>query len=444
MRKTLFVLLCVSVFGFNALAQTTNPSRPRVSTSPTPSADSQTQNPTTTGKKRPVLIGDTQQRTNPTPNATPQINSTPTNPDEVIEDDEVIRVETNLVTLPVSVLDRDGRFVSGLRQQDFQIFEDGVPQKIENFASVEQPFTVVLLIDVSPSTQYKITEIQDAAIAFVNQLRQNDRVVVISFDERVHVLSPVTNNRALLRNAILQADFGNGTSLYEAVDNALSRQLRQIEGRKAIVMFTDGVDTTSRRASFESTIREAEESEALIYPIRYDTYSDMGGGGVWGGGGGGGYPNQYPRRRRGGGRRLGDILGDILSGGGGGVYGGGGYPQGGGSAGGSREDYARGAQYLQQLAQNSGGRVFQANSTANLDAAFSGIAEELRRQYTIGYYPENAGQVGQRKQVKVRVSRPNAVVRAKNSYIVGGTAAQNNLPPTRKQQPPRILNRLPY
>ena len=442
MRKTLFVLLCVSVFSFNALAQTTNPSRPRVSPSPSPSTDAQTQNPTpTTEKKRPVLIGNTPQRTNPTPTSSPQTNSTPTNPEEVIEDDEVIRVETNLVTIPVAVLDRDGRFVSGLRQQDFQIFEDGVPQKIENFASVEQPFTVVLLIDVSPSTQYKITEIQDAAITFVNQLRQNDRVIVISFDERVHVLSPVTNNRSILRNAILQADFGNGTSIYEAVDNALNRQLKQIEGRKAIVLFTDGVDTTSRRASYESTIREAEESEALIYPIRYDTFSDMGGGGIWSGGGGGGYPNQYPRRRRGGGRRLGDILGDILSGGGG--YGGGGYPQGGGSAGGSREDYVRGARYLEELAQNSGGRSFQANTTANLDAAFSGIAEELRRQYTLGYYPETAGQAGQRKQIKVRVSRPNAVVRAKNSYIVGGVGAQNNLPPTRRQAP-QILNRLPY
>lgn len=438
MRKIFFVLLCVSLFTFNALAQTTNPSRPRISPSPTPSVDSTTPdaNPSTTPTKRPpVLIGDTK-RTNPPTSPTP-----PTNPETIVEDDnEVIRVETNLVTLPVSVLDRDGRFVSGLRQQDFQIFEDNVPQKIENFATVEQPFTVVLLIDVSPSTQYKITEIQDAAIAFVNQLRQNDRVVVISFDERVHVLSPVTNNRAILRNAILQADFGNGTSLYEAVGDALNRQLRQIEGRKAVVLFTDGVDTTSRRASYESTVRDAEESEALIYPIRYDTYSDMGGGRSSGGGGyPNQYPNQYPRRRRGG-RRLGDILGDILSGGS--VYGGN-YPQGGGSAGGSPEDYARGRQYLDELARNSGGRIFQANSTGNLEAAFSGIAEELRRQYTLSYYPENAGQPGQRKQIRVRVSRPNAVVRAKTSYIVGGTGAPIK-PTTVTKQPPRILNRLPY
>lgn len=434
MRKILFVLLCASVFSLNALAQTTIPSRPRINPSPSQTpADSQTQDPSPKPDRNrpPVLIGGERQQTNPVPTSTPKPGSTPTGGEDVIEEDDVIRVETNLVTIPVAVLDRDGRFVSGLRQQDFQIFEDGVPQKIENFASVEQPFTVVLLIDVSPSTQYKITEIQDAAIAFVNQLRQNDRVVVISFDERVHVLSPVTNNRSILRDAILQADFGNGTSLYEAVGDALNRQLRQIEGRKAIVLFTDGVDTTSSRASYESTIRDAEESEALIYPIRYDTYSDMGGGQSSGGGYG------YPRRRRGN-RRFGDILGDILSGG---TYGGG-YPQGGGSAGGSREDYVRGTRYLEELARNSGGRIFQATTAANLDAAFSGIAEELRRQYTIGYYPETAGQAGQRKQVKVRVSRPNAVVRAKNSYIVGGVEAQNNRTPTR--QPPRIINRLPF
>lgn len=432
MRKIFFVLLCLNLFSFSVLAQTDYPSRPRVMTSPTPNTDSQTQNPnpSTQTKRPPILIGDTK-KTSSIPTSTPKPNT-----DEVVEDsDEVIRVETNLVTLPVSVLDRDGRFVSGLRQQDFQIFEDNVPQKIENFATVEQPFTVVLLIDVSPSTQYKITEIQDAAIAFVNQLRQNDRVVVISFDERVHVLSPATNNRYLLRNAILQADFGNGTSLYEAVDDALSRQLRQIEGRKAVVLFTDGVDTTSSRASYESTIREAEESEALIYPIRYDTYTDMGGQTS------SNYPQYpYPQRRRRN-RRLSDIFGDILSGG---IYGGGGggYPQGGGSAGGSREDYARGSRYLEELARNSGGRIFQANTTRNLEAAFSGIAEELRRQYTISYYPETAGQPGQRKQIKVRVTRPNAVVRSKNSYIVGGEAQNRQTPITR--QPPRIMNRLPF
>ena len=103
----------------------------------------------------------------------------------------------------------------------------------------------------------------------------------------------------------------------------------------------------------------------------------------------------------------------------GGVGGGGG---GGGGGRGSSSEYELGRKYLETLAQNSGGRNFEADTTANLDAAFSGIAEELRRQYSLGYYPENVGQPGERKQIRVRVMRPNVVVRAKNSYIVG----QNN------------------
>jgi VWFA-related protein len=329
--------------------------------------------------------------------------------DTIAADDEIIKIETNLVTMPVSVLDRNGRFISGLRQQDFQIFENNAEQKIEYFASVEQPFTVVLLIDVSPSTAYQINEIHDAAISFVNQLRPNDRVVVISFDERVHVLSPLTNNRNVLRNAILQARFGDGTSIYEAVDYTITRQLRGVEGRKAIVMFTDGVDTTSRRANYQSTVRQAEELDALIYPIRYDTYGYMAG---QGGG------NPYPRRRSG--RTIDDIIEGILNGG---VVIGGGYPRG-GSAGSSRAEYEQGRRYLNDLARNSGGRIFEATTTYNLDAAFAGIAEELRRQYSVGYYPENVGQKGERRQIRVRVKRPNVVVRAKNSYIVGQYANQ--------------------
>jgi VWFA-related protein len=301
------------------------------------------------------------------------------------------------VTIPVSVLDQNGRFITGLQQKDFQIFENNLKQKIDYFANVEQPFTVVLLLDVSASTQFKIEEIQDAAIAFVDKLRSNDRVVVISFDERVHVLSPATNNRNVLRNAIRQADFGNGTSLYEAVDYAIRQQMRGIEGRKAIVLFTDGVDTTSRYANFQSTIREADAAETLIYPIRYDTFDGDRGG------------STYPQQRRGMGGIIGVIIGGgkIPSGGGGG----------GGGINGSRQDYEIGRQYLEQLANNSGGRFYEARS--DLSAAFSGIAEELRQQYSIGYYPEKVGQKGERKQIKVRVMRPNLVVRARNSYVVG-------------------------
>lgn len=395
MKKFIVVLTGLCFLSLSVAAQTGRATRPRVVITPIPQTNSPSQ---PTNRQPPVLVGDTKKsgQTNaPTKTAEPAVE----------EDDEVIKVETNLVTFPVSVLDREGRFISGLQKQDFQIFENGVEQKIDEFASVEQPFTVILLMDVSPSTRYQINEIQDAAITFVEQLRRDDKVMVISFDERVHILSQVTNNRAILRNAIQQAEFGDGTSLYDAVDNVISQQLRRIEGRKAVVLFTDGVDTTSRRADYQSTVSETEEIDALFYPIRYDTSSEMNGGY----GGGGSYPNPYPRRRRGG---WGDVLGGILNGGN--VQIGGGR---GGAAGSSRAEYETGKRYLEALASNSGGRKFEA--TNDLNAAFSGIAEELRRQYSLGYYPEAVGQKGERKQIRVRVKRPNLVVRAKNSYIVG-------------------------
>lgn len=400
MKKLMLGVLCLLLLSFAAVAQTT---RPRVA--PTPAQVPETVEPdlkigassNAKDRRAPVLSGGTQTR--------PQTSAPPPAGDE---SDGVIRVETNLVTMPVSVIDRDGRFVSGLQAKDFQIFENGTPQKVEYFQSVEQPFTVILMIDVSPSTQYQIDEIQNAAIAFVDQLRANDRVEVISFDDHVHILARPTNDRRQLRYAIQQAEFGDGTSLYEAVDQVINRELKNIQGRRAVVLFTDGVDTTSSRASFESTIADVEETDALFYTIRYNTQRDNFGGG-WGGPGPSGRGD------------IGDILGIIL--------GGGRFPQGGGTGRGRRGggaggsgDYETGRQYLESLAQRSGGRNFEADTLTNLQSSFGGIAEELRRQYSLGYYPDNPGQIGDRKQIKVRVMRPNLIVKAKTTYIVGQNA----------------------
>ena len=103
--------------------------------------------------------------------------------------------------MPVSVLDRDGRFISGLRQKDFRFSKMAIEQKVDYFQSVEQPFTVILLIDVSPSTAFQIDEIQNAAITFIDQLRPNDKVMVIAFDESVHVLTRPTNDRRVLHDS---------------------------------------------------------------------------------------------------------------------------------------------------------------------------------------------------------------------------------------------------
>ncbi|MCA1618045.1 MAG: VWA domain-containing protein [Acidobacteria bacterium] len=328
---------------------------------------------------------------------------------EEVGEDEVVRVNAALVTVPVSVLDRDGRFIGGLGKEDFRVFEDGVEQQVAYFAPVEQPFTVALVIDTSGSTRFRLEDIQDAALAFVDQLRPDDRVSVVSFDDEVRVLSEVTSDRRALRDAIRRTRTGQSTRLYDAVDLVIKRQLSHVQGRKAVVLFTDGVDTSSKQASYQSTLAEAEELDAMIYPIQYDT-SDAnlagGGGGSWPG------PSRYPRRRNPG---WGDVIGIIL--GGGVTVGGGGGGRGGGGTGTTRGDYDRAGEYLRRLASSTGGRHHDANDLRNVEQAFNNIAEELRRQYSLGYYPSRQSQAAEQRQIKVRVRRPNLVVRARDSYV---------------------------
>ena len=347
-----------------------------------------------------------------------QPSTTPDGPEE-IGDGDTVRVETTLVTIPVSVTDREGRFIPNLTKDDFRIFEQGVEQKVAYFAPVEKPFTVALVIDTSDSTRFRLEEIQDAAIAFVNQLRADDRVMIVAFAEHVHVLSEPTSDRNTLRNAIRRVSTGGGTSLYDAVDFVVNQRFNNIPGRKAIVLFTDGVDTTSRIATYQSNISDVEEVDALIYPVQYDTYSDVNASN--GGGGNGGRGNRGGGSKGSSGTAIGILVG-ILSGGHvGNGNGGGGAPRGA-----SREDYERADRYLGDLAERTGARRYSADNTRNLEQSFSLVAEELRRQYSIGFYPQSAAQSGERRQVKVRVNRPNMIVRARDSYVGGETDNKSN------------------
>ncbi|HEX8748271.1 MAG TPA: VWA domain-containing protein [Pyrinomonadaceae bacterium] len=434
MRKfrALFLLLALSLSLVQAaFAQNTRPRRvgqtaPRTTTAPVLPNEEPPPAPSTTTRRAPVLGGANNAGTRPSDTASTQ---TP-DKDEPIElgEGDILRVSTTLVTVPVSVLDRNGKYVPNLRKEDFRIFEEGQEQQVAYFASVEQPFTVALVIDTSGSTLNKLEEIHDAAINFVNQLRPSDTVTVISFSDRVRVLCEPTTDRYTIQSAIRRAQPGEGTKLYDAVDFVINERLNRIKGRKALVLFTDGVDTTSRRATFESTTRDAEELDALIYPIQFDTYNDtvarMGGGGGSRGGGGGNVS-------------LGDVLAAILTGRNVNIGGGGG-----GSVncrGCTREEYDRGEEYLRELALRTGTRVEMAGDGRNLSQAFSVIAEELRRQYSIGYYPGSQAQAGQRRSISVRVNRPNMAVRARNSYITKDQQSTDSY--QNDQQQPQLKGR---
>jgi Ca-activated chloride channel family protein len=281
----------------------------------------------------------------------------------IFNDDEVINVNTTLVDIPVSVYDKDGRVITNLVKNDFHIYENGVEQQIDNFASVEKPFTVVLLLDVSGSMRYNIDGIKKAALAFIDQLKSADRVIAITFDRQVRILSTDVLDREKLRKAIKEIEPGGGTFLYSVVEAVSRRLLRRFPGRKALILFTDGVDDWRRvqdagalpRSTYEASLREAETSNALIYCVQFT-------------------PD------------IGTNIKEANS-------------------------------YLSSLAERTGGRLYRPRKIKELEPAFVAIAEELRWQYSLGYYPGKTALPNERRQIKVVVNQSDAKVRARESYV---------------------------
>jgi len=327
--------------------------------------------------------------------------SSPTSLDDAKElsEGDVVRIDTNLVTVPVSVLDRDGRFISDLRREQFSVFENGVEQKLAYFESAEKPFTVALLLDTSGSTFFHLWEIKEAAINFAKQLRPQDRVLVVTFDRLIMLLTEATNDATVVTEVVERnAVTGFSTRLYDALDLVIKTRLNKIPGRKAIVLFTDGVDTASYQATYQSTLHEVEELDALIYPIQYDTTD---------------FVDAQTRTNA-------TIVTTTISGrhfptrsSSQVTYG---TPKASGP-GTSTDDYKLADQFLHHLATKTGGRLYVANDRSQLNGAFSRIAEELRHQYSIGYYPQTTLVSGERREIKVRVDQPNVAVRARDGYV---------------------------
>lgn len=422
-----YFLLLTLLVAYSVVPQAQTRQRRVGQTAPTAPSSVPNQERTTSPTRPPVLGGNTRPAGERPTTGTVAADSGP----EEVDAGDVIKVDTTLVTLPVSVMDRDGKYIPNLRKEDFRLWEDGTEQTVAFFSAVDKPFSVVLMLDTSGSTRFRIEEIQDAAIAFVNQLRSDDRVMVVSFDESINVLADFTSDRSRLRDAIRRTRPGGGTRLYDAVDLVINQHLGRVSGRKAVVLFTDGVDTTSKRATYDSNLRDAEELDALVYPVQYDTYTDAVSVGTGPGGGSTGSPA---------GTVIG-ILGAILGNGGGGrgSRGGIGFPGGrrGGGSGGtgtSRHEYDRASRYLRDIAERTGARTYEADSTQSMSSAFGNIADELRRQYSLGYYPKTSARAGQRRQVKVRVNQPNLAVRTRDTYVFNpsnapaDTAAQRNAP----------------
>jgi Ca-activated chloride channel homolog len=303
-------------------------------------------------------------------------------PAKKVEDIHTIRAEVNMVSLPVVVTDTAGRRILDLEKEDFSVFENGVQQEIAGFGATDEPLKIVLLLDTSGSTEYRLAKIQNAAIEFVNQLHPDDEVAVLSFANEVTLQQDFSIDRDKNEYGIKKTRTGEWTVLYEAVWLALEDVLKPVIERKALVLFSDGVDTRSGKASKNETLELAIETRATIYCVYYDTQADTNNkpkGPTW---------QKFPPI----------IIGPAPD------------PQDPDRS----MQYQIGRSYLAKLAENSGGLMF--DGSEDLHYAFVQIAKELASQYSIGYYPSNVKNEGKFRKIEVKVNRPGLAVRTKKGY----------------------------
>jgi Ca-activated chloride channel homolog len=330
----------------------------------------------------------------------------PQNPKE--DKPDVIRLDTDLVSLDVVVTDLHGkRSTAKLAAADFVVYEDGVRQKISNFSTTEVPFNLVLLIDTSGSTRAELSLIQQAARRFLDELRPADRVAVVQFNQEVELIKDLTKDRNKLERALVQLTGGSGTSFYDALQLTVSEIFRKVEGRKAVVALTDGVDSYGFK-TYDQVLPEVEQAGAAFYFLRLDTEQftearmlrdcrD---------------PQHFKFSRK----QLKKYFDEFVSGGDLSQY----------------QDhcnlermeklqinrrlYEAAGNELKELAEKTGGRVSPVKSLQQLSSVYSQIAEDVRTQYSLAYYPTNEKHDGKWRDLRVEIKKPGLIVQAKPGY----------------------------
>ena len=281
------------------------------------------------------------------------------------QDQDTLKVSVDLVNVQFSVMDRHGRFVPGLTAKDFLVEEDGRRQEIRNFAREnELPLTLAMLIDTSLSVRPVIDEEKTTANAFLESiLRSKDLALVMNFDRSVTLVQDYTDNVKLLRRAIDELEIGGGTSIYDAIYLACKEKLRDEAGRKAIILISDGEDTTSK-VKLTEALMAAHQSDAVIYAISNSI------------------PSTFFYRRRG--RPTFGGGGDIGT--------------------------------LRKFSDETGGTTFVVNDQNSFKKIFDQIAQELRSQYSLGYNSTNTAKDGKFRQIKIIPRDSSFTVRARKGY----------------------------
>jgi VWFA-related protein len=343
--------------------------------------------------------------------------------EEEVDDNDVVRVETQLVSVPAIVTDADGRPVAGLRPENFVLYEDGRPQQIANFGTTDAPFEVALLLDTSGSTRADVALIRGAANAFIDSLRAGDRVAIIAYNTSqydrarlatVDVLAQLTNNRKALREAIEDIGSSNGTPFYDSLSRIVADVFREpardeVRGRRAVVALTDGVDSSSN-SDYAETRSRLLGAGLACYFIQVNTedfvedrlMQDCQSTGTI-------HLSraQLERYRRVFAPRVDSAHFEDFCGMG---------PFERMQI--SRDLYTLARQEMDNLARSSGGKTFPAANLRDARAAFARVAAEIGTQYSLGYYPVNKTRDGRYRAIRVEIKgvQSGAQIRAREGY----------------------------
>lgn len=344
-------------------------------------------------------------------------------PDQANQPVTTMSVKVNVVNVLATVRDKHGKIVNTLGKEDFTISEDGRPQAIHYFTrESDLPLTLGLMVDTSLSQRRVLDQERSASHGFLDQMvrADKDKAFVIHFDREVELLQDLTNSNEKLEEALgklttPQPQFkqtgggdpndqggdrdggyggsrgsgrhrmGGGTLLYDAIYLASDELMKKQQGRKALIILSDGVDRGSKE-SLETAIATAQKADTAVYSILYkddEGYGERRGGfgmgGPWGGGGGMG-------RRGGGGPR---------------------YPQ---------EQRPDGKKILARISQETGGRMFEVSKKLTVDQIYAQIEEELRNQYSIGYTPDRANAAGGYHKIQLVAKGKDLIVQTRDGY----------------------------
>jgi VWFA-related protein len=288
--------------------------------------------------------------------------------------DDVLRLEARLVNLNVKVTDTGGKAIPNLKKEDFQVFENDVLQDVSHFEPVTSPISLVLLLDLSGSTRDKIKVMRRAAKKFVESLRKDDRVAIAAFTTKFYIVSSFTSDHKLLKKRI--DDMGNkggDTALYDAAWSTFEMLSEEKETRKALVVLTDGVDSSMEdgeresgsKRSFDELLVRVIEEDATIYPIYLDTEYEI-----------------------------------VVRGG---TY--------------THEIFAAARKQLELLAEQTGGTWFKAARIEDLEGVYERVASELHTLYSVGYHTKDTRKEGRWRRINVKITRAGSAVRSKRGYF---------------------------